>query len=177
MLPLLTGAWQHAGGGLLLSTSGAFGFNKAALEMPELMHASPLGRKARTVNMSRLGRALTELGTTAADGPRVHALFVYNSNPAAVAPNQNAVLRGMRRPDLFTVVHDTFYTDTADYADVLLPAPTWLEQTDIQGAYGHMHVQLAPAPIAPLGEALPNGARPDDAGASNQASLVAGHHP
>ena len=156
MLPLLTGAWQQAGGGLLLSTSGAFPFNSAKLQMPELMQASPLGRTARTVNMSRLGHALTELGTTPADGPRVHAMFVYNSNPAAVAPNQNAVLRGMRRNDLFTVVHDMFFSDTADYADILLPAPTWLEQTEIQGAYGHYHVQLSPAAIPPLGEARSN---------------------
>ncbi len=156
MLPLLTGAWQHPGGGLLLSTSGAFPFHSAKLQMPELMHASPLGRAARTVNMSRLGHALNELGSRPGEGPRVHAMFVYNSNPAAVAPNQNAVLRGMRRTDLFTVVHDMFFSDTADYADILLPAPTWLEQTDIQGAYGHYHVQLSPAAVAPLGEARSN---------------------
>ena len=96
MLPLLTGAWRHRGGGVLLSTSAAFGFNQAKLQMPELMQASPLRRAARTVNMSQLGHALTEL-----TDPPVHALFVYNSNPAAVAPNQNAVLRGMRRADLF----------------------------------------------------------------------------
>ncbi|GAA3747365.1 molybdopterin-containing oxidoreductase family protein [Terriglobus aquaticus] len=156
MLPLLTGAWQHPGGGLLLSTSGAFGFNSARLHMPELMQASPLRRAARTVNMSQLGHALTQLGSEPAHDPPVHALFVYNSNPAAVAPNQNAVLRGMQRPDLFTVVHDSFFTDTADYADILLPAPTWLEQTDLQGAYGHLHVQISPAAIAPLGEARPN---------------------
>ena len=81
---------------------------------------------------------------------------MYNSNPAAVAPNQGAVLRGLQRDDLFTVVHDLFFTDTADYADILLPAPTWLEQTDIQGAYGHLHVQLSPAAIAPLGAARAN---------------------
>lgn len=156
MLPLLTGAWKQAGGGLLLSTSGAFGFNSAKLQMPELMQASPLRREARTVNMSRLGHALTQLGSAPGEGPRVHALFVYNSNPAAVAPNQNAVLRGMRRSDLFTVVHDAFFTDTADYADIVLPAPTWLEQTDVQGAYGHLHVQLSPAAIPPLGEARGN---------------------
>ena len=156
MLPLLTGAWRQPGGGLLLSTSGAFQFNQAALQMPELMQTSPLGRAARTVNMSRLGHALTELGRTPEEGPPIHALFVYNSNPAAIAPNQNAVLRGMRRPDLFTVVHDVNFTDTADYADILLPAPTWLEQTDVQGAYGHHFVQFSPAAIAPLGEARSN---------------------
>ena len=156
MLPLLTGAWQHEGGGLLLSTSGAFAFNSAKLHMPELMRSSPLRRDARTVNMSQLGHALTALGDRPDDGPPVHALFVYNSNPAAVAPNQAAVLRGMRRPDLFTVVHDSFFTDTADYADILLPAPTWLEQADLQGAYGHLHLQLSPAAIQPLGEARSN---------------------
>ena len=84
------------------------------------------------------------------------ALFVYNSNPAAVAPNQNAVLRGMMRPDLFTVVHEQFFTDTADYADVLLPAPTFLEVKDVQGAYGHLFAQVSQQAIAPLGEARSN---------------------
>ncbi len=151
MLPLLTGAWKHRGGGLQLSTSGSFPFNKKALEMPELMLASPLGRPARVVNMSRLGDALTALAD-----PPVKALIVYNSNPAAVAPNSNTVLRGMRREDLFTVVHEQFFTDTADYADILLPAPTFLETKDVQGAYGHLFVQLSQAAIAPLGEARSN---------------------
>jgi anaerobic selenocysteine-containing dehydrogenase len=156
MLPLLTGAWKYKGGGLLLSTSGSFPFNDKALQMPELMMASPLGRAARVVNMSQLGRALTTLGEGAAEGPRVKALFVYNSNPAAVAPNQNDVLRGMMRDDLFTVVHEQFFTDTADYADVLLPAPTFLEVKDVQGAYGHLFAQVSNRAIAPLGEARSN---------------------
>jgi anaerobic selenocysteine-containing dehydrogenase len=156
MLPLLTGAWKHKGGGLLLSTSGSFPFNDKALQMPELMLASPLGRPARVVNMSQLGRALTTLGSDATDGPQVKALFVYNSNPAAVAPNQNDVLRGMKRDDLFTVVHEQFFTDTADYADVLLPAPTFLEVKDVQGAYGHLFAQVSNRAIAPLGEARSN---------------------
>ena len=151
MLPLLTGAWQHKGGGLQLSTSGSFPFNSDALQMPELMEKSELGRASRVVNMSELGQALTSLR-----GPAVKALFVYNSNPAAVAPNQNDVLRGMRREDLFTVVHEQFFTDTADYADVLLPAPTFLEVKDVQGAYGHMLVQVSERAIAPLGEARSN---------------------
>jgi anaerobic selenocysteine-containing dehydrogenase len=151
MLPLLTGAWKHLGGGLQLSTSGAFRFNTQALERPDLMYSSPLGRVARVVNMSRLGHALTELSD-----PPVKALFVYNSNPAAIAPNQNTVLRGMARPDLFTVVHEQFWTDTADYADVVLPATTFLEHTDIQGAYGHYYVQLSDQAIAPVGEARSN---------------------
>jgi anaerobic selenocysteine-containing dehydrogenase len=151
MLPALIGAWKHLGGGLQLSTSGAFPFNTAALERPDLMMASPLERPARIVNMSRLGHALTEL-----ESPPVKALFVYNSNPAAIAPNQNAVLRGMMRSDLFTVVHEQFFTDTTDYADVVLPATTFLEHKDIQGAYGHYFVQLSEQAIAPLGEARPN---------------------
>ena len=151
MLPLLTGAWKHKGGGLQLSTSGSFPFDSKALQMPELMMASPLGRAARVVNMSALGQALTTL-----DGPPVKAMFVYNSNPAAVAPNQNDVLRGMRREDLFTVVHEQFFTDTADYADVLLPAPTFLETKDVQGAYGHLFAQVSERAIEPLGEVRNN---------------------
>ena len=156
MLPLLTGAWTYKGGGLQLSTSGSFPFNDTALEMPELMQASPLRRPSRVVNMSQLGQALTTLGDRAKDGPRVKAMFVYNSNPAAIAPNQNDVLRGMLREDLFMVVHEQFFTDTADYADVLLPAPTFLEVKDVQGAYGHLFVQLSERAIVPLGEAKSN---------------------
>lgn len=156
MLPLLTGSWKHKGGGLQLSTSGSFPFNEKALRMPELMMASPLGRAARMVNMSQLGQALTTLGDAPEDGPRVKALFVYNSNPAAIAPNQNDVLRGMKRDDLYTVVHEQFFTDTADYADVLLPAATFLETKDVQGAYGHLFAQVSERAIEPLGEARNN---------------------
>jgi anaerobic selenocysteine-containing dehydrogenase len=151
MLPALTGAWKHLGGGLQLSLSGAYGFNGTALERPDLMMASPLERPARIVNMSRLGHALTEL-----DDPPVKALFVYNSNPAAIAPNQNAVARGLMRSDLFTVVHEQFFTDTTDYADVVLPATTFLEHKDFQGAYGHYFLQLSEQAIAPQGEARSN---------------------
>jgi anaerobic selenocysteine-containing dehydrogenase len=151
MLPALTGAWKHYGGGLQLSTSGAFRWNSEALERPDLMLAGALGRPARVVNMSTLGEALTELSD-----PPVQALFVYNSNPAAVAPDQGSVVRGLSRPDLFTVVHDQFFTDTADYADIVLPATTFLEHKDIQGAYGHYYVQLSEQAIAPLGEARSN---------------------
>jgi molybdopterin guanine dinucleotide-containing S/N-oxide reductase-like protein len=169
MLPALTGAWKYRGGGGQLSTSGAFAWNKKAVERPDLALASPLGRLARVVNMSELGRALTELGQGGDqgpgagdqkgkdwDGPAVHALFVYNSNPGAVAPNQNAVRRGMARPDLFTVVHDLFFNDTTDFADYVLPATTFLEHTDIQGAYGHYFVQLSQQAIEPPGEARSN---------------------
>jgi anaerobic selenocysteine-containing dehydrogenase len=166
MLPALTGAWKHRGGGAVLSTSGAFAWNEDALRRPDLQFASPLGREARLVNMSALGQALTELGQSRdqgsgirdqqGDGPPVHALFVYNSNPVAVAPNQNAVRRGLARPDLFTVVHELFFTDTTDYADYILPATTFLEHTDIQGAYGHYFVQLSKQAIEPPGEARSN---------------------
>jgi molybdopterin guanine dinucleotide-containing S/N-oxide reductase-like protein len=158
MLPALTGAWKHRGGGGVLSTSGAFEFDEHALRRPDLALASPLGRLARTVNMSALGQALTELGQGARtdDGPPVKALFVYNSNPGAVAPNHNAVRRGLERTDLFTVVHEQFFTDTTDYADYILPATTFLEHTDTQGAYGHYFVQLSKQAIDPPGEARSN---------------------
>jgi anaerobic selenocysteine-containing dehydrogenase len=150
-LPALTGSWRQIGGGLQLSTSQAFQFNRGALEMPELQIKSPLAREARIVNMSEVGKALTQL-----DSPPVKAMVVYNSNPAAVAPNQNLVLRGLRRPDLFTVVLEQFQTDTADYADILLPATTFLEHTDIYLAYGHYHLQLARAAVPASGEARSN---------------------
>lgn len=157
MLPALTGAWKHRGGGAQLSTSGAFNWDEKALQRPDLAMQSPLGRLARTVNMSKLGEALTELGREDwREGPAVHALFVYNSNPGAVAPNHNAVVRGLRRTDLFTVVHDLFFTDTTDYADYILPATTFLEHTDVQGAYGHYFVQLSQQAIDPPGEARAN---------------------
>ncbi|HEY1767405.1 MAG TPA: molybdopterin-dependent oxidoreductase [Terracidiphilus sp.] len=167
MLPALTGAWKHRGGGGQLSTSGAFAWNKQAVERPDLALASPLGRESRLVNMCTLGHALTVLGRNEDqgkgyrdqgihEGPSVHALFVYNSNPGAVAPNQNAVRRGLARADLFTVVHDLFFNDTTDYADFILPATTFLEHTDIQGAYGHYFVQLSKQAIEPPGAARSN---------------------
>jgi anaerobic selenocysteine-containing dehydrogenase len=144
-LPALIGSWKELGGGFQLSTSGAFQFNKAAVEMPEL------GTPARTVNMSELGSALTVL-----DQPPVKATVVYNSNPAAVAPDQNRVLKGFRREDLFTVVLEQFQTDTADYADILLPATTFLEHTDLYLAYGHYYLQFARPALEAPGEARSN---------------------
>jgi len=155
MLPLLIGAWKTKGGGALLSLSGSFPFNNAKLQMPELMQQSSLGRAARVVNMSQLGEALDPTFDRSFAGP-VKAMFVYNSNPAAVAPNQNAVLAGMQRADLFLIVHDQFVTDTAQYADVLLPAPTFLETKDMQGAYGHLFAQVSEQAIEPLGEVWNN---------------------
>ena len=160
MLPALTGAWKYRGGGAQLSTSGGFQWDEQATRRPDLALASPLGRKARVVNMSTLGQALEKQGIgneTQRDGvPEVKALFVYNSNPGAVAPNHNAVRRGLARDDLFTVVHELFFTDTTDYADYILPATTFLEHTDIQGAYGHYFAQLSKQAIEPPGEARSN---------------------
>ncbi|HZQ24570.1 MAG TPA: molybdopterin-dependent oxidoreductase [Terriglobales bacterium] len=146
MLPCITGSWKEVGGGLQLSTSGAFATDSAGLKRPDLMHES-LGRPARSINMVELGRALT----SAADPP-VQALFVYNSNPAAVCPNHNEVVRGLLRPDLFTVVHEQFFTDTTDYADIVLPATTFFEHKDLQSSYGHYYLQISDQAIEPLGE-------------------------
>ena len=146
-LPAVVGAWKHPGGGTLLSTSGAYDFNNDRLTRPDL---SPPG--TRTVNMNRLAEALAgEL-----PGPPVRALYVYNCNPAAVAPDQARVVDGLRRDDLFTVVHEQFPTDTVDYADVVLPATTQLEHVDVHGSYGHHFVMLNPPAIAPRGEARSN---------------------
>lgn len=150
-LPALTGSWREPGGGLLLSTSHPFQFNRTALEMPELQMRSPLGREARIVNMSLLGHALTQLSD-----PPVKALVVYNSNPAAVAPDQNTVLRGLARPDLFTVVVEQMPTDTAAYADILLPATTFLEHTDIYFSWGHYYLPMARPALPAPGEARSN---------------------
>jgi len=150
MLPCITGSWQEVGGGLQLSTSGGWGLKKAALENTDLMDKA-LGRPARVVNMVKLGGALNTL-----DDPPVKALFVYNSNPAAVCPNHNDVIRGLRRPDLFTAVHEQFFTDTTDYADIVLPATTFFEQKDLQTAYGHYFLQMSNQAIEPLGECRSN---------------------
>jgi anaerobic selenocysteine-containing dehydrogenase len=150
MLPCITGSWKEIGGGLQLSTSEAFGLNSEALKRPDLM-AKSLGREARTVNMVELGKALNNL-----DHPPIKALYVYNSNPAAVCPNHNEVIRGLRRSDLFTVVHDQFFTDTTDYADIVLPATTFFEHKDLQTAYGHYYLQVSNQAIEPPGECRSN---------------------
>jgi len=151
MLPVITGSWKDIGGGLQLSTSGAFQLNTAAMEQPDLMLKSPLKRMARTVNMVELGKALTEL-----DNPPVKALVVYNSNPAAVCPEQHLVRRGLARKDLFTVVHEQFFADTTDFADLVLPATTFFEQKDLVKAYGHYYLQVSHQAITPLGECKSN---------------------
>ncbi len=163
-LPALTGAWREASGGALLSTSGAYPIHSAHLERPDLMPRVE-GQLPRVINMCELGDALAlrsapsprvplppgERGTTP-----VKALFVYNANPAAVAPDGNKVLAGLAREDLFTVVSDLFITDTARYADIVLPATSSPEHDDINRSYGHYDIVLNRRAIAPVGESLPN---------------------
>ena len=151
MLPCITGSWKEVGGGLQLSLSESFGFNRAVLQRTDLMQQSPLGRTARTINMSQLGHALNEI-----NDPPVKALLVYASNPAAVAPDHNQVIKGFKRDDLFTAVHEQFLTDTTDYADIVLPATTFLEHKDLVGSYGHYYAQISNQAIEPLGECRSN---------------------
>ncbi len=150
MLPCLIGSWKEVGGGLQMSLSGAVDLNSDALKRADLMQTA-LGREARTINMVELGRVLNTQ-----NDPPVKALFVYNSNPAAVCPEHNEVVRGLLRPDLFTVVHEQFFTDTTDYADIVLPATTFFEQKDLQKAYGHYFLQISNQAIEPLGECRSN---------------------
>jgi anaerobic selenocysteine-containing dehydrogenase len=136
---------------LLLSSSGQFPVDRAALQRPELL----AGRQPRTLNMSTIGNDL--LRESSPDfGPKIEALLVYNSNPVAVAPESGRVVRGFEREDLFTVVLEHFLTDTADHADYVLPATTQLEHWDVHTSYGHTDVLLNRPAIAPLGQALPN---------------------
>jgi len=150
MLPCITGSWKDLGGGLQLSVSEAVDLNSKALKRKDLMQTA-LGSEARTINMVELGGVLNTL-----NDPPVKGLFVYNSNPAAVCPQHNDVIRGLLRPDLFTVVHEQFFTDTTDYADIVLPATTFFEHKDLQKSYGHYYLQVSNQAIAPLGECRPN---------------------
>ncbi|TFV86692.1 molybdopterin oxidoreductase family protein [Oxalobacteraceae bacterium OM1] len=150
-LPALVGAWRHAAGGVQLSTSDSFPKDNRALQRPELL----AGRTPRTINMSTIGDDLLREASPEF-GPKVEAVIVYDSNPVAVAPESPKVARGFAREDLFTVVLEHFQTDTADYADILLPATTQLEHTDVHSAYGHVYMLANNPAIAPLGEAKPN---------------------
>jgi anaerobic selenocysteine-containing dehydrogenase len=151
LLPCLTGAWRHRAGGLLLSSSGWFPKNAAALERPDLL----AGRTPRTINMSTIGDDLLR-ESSPQFGPKIEAVVVYNSNPVAVAPQSPRVVQGFRREDLFTVVLEHFLTDTADHADYVLPATTQLEHLDVHQSYGHTYALINEPAIAPLGEAKPN---------------------
>ena len=145
-LPALTGAWQSPGGGILTGTStgGAFPLQKVTRE-------DFIGQPTRLVSMNQLGAALTEL-----DSPRVMSLYVYHSNPASIAPDQNTVIRGLLRDDLFTVVHERFMTDTARHADIVLPATSSLEHPDLYRCYGGYHSQACGAAIPAVGESKSN---------------------
>jgi anaerobic selenocysteine-containing dehydrogenase len=151
ILPCLIGAWRQPAGGLLLSASGWFPRNGAALQRPELMPA----KRPRILNMSTVGDDLLR-ESSAAFGPKVEAIVVYNSNPVAVAPESPKVVKGFQREDLFTVVLEHFMTDTADLADYVLPATTQLEHLDVHTSYGHTYALINERAIAPLGEAKPN---------------------
>jgi len=142
LLPALVGATRKQGGGITRSTAQAFAFNKEAVLREDL---APPG--VRTINMVQLGQALTEL-----NNPPVKGLHVYHSNPAVVAPDSRRVIAGLERDDLFTVVHEHLLSETALYADLLLPATTSMESTDIYRSYGHYYLQMARPVIAPMGE-------------------------
>jgi anaerobic selenocysteine-containing dehydrogenase len=147
-LPALVGAWRHVGGGLLQMPIWAFPLRFDVLQRPDLIRPG-----TRIINQFRLGPALTgELGLD----PPVKALFVYNTNPVVVAPGQGATVAGLSREDLFTVVSEQFLTDTADFADIVLPATTQLEQFDVMFSWGHLYLTLNQPAIEPLGEAVPN---------------------
>jgi anaerobic selenocysteine-containing dehydrogenase len=144
-LPACVGAWNKSGGGLLASISSK------GLDKRQIAREDFLGKPTRFVNMNQLGNALTELSN-----PPVMSLYVYHSNPAVVAPDQNRVIAGLKRKDLFTVVHERFMTDTALYADIILPATSSLEHSDIYRSYGHYCLQKAEAVIPPIGQAKSN---------------------
>jgi anaerobic selenocysteine-containing dehydrogenase len=148
-LPALVGSWRERGGGLVQFTAPLHfqALNTAAVAVP-----IPEDRSIREINMMHIGRALTSTELS----PPINALFVYNSNPAAIAPNQNLVLQGLRREDLFTVVHEQFLTDTACHADYVLPATTQVEHWDLTWSWGQTYMALNQPAIAPLGEAVPN---------------------
>ena len=159
-LPAVIGAWNPnlPGSGLLLSTSAHFPLNNRNIKRPDLQpqpgepSCRDFGRETpREINMNEIGRALLET-----EHPPIRSLYVYNSNPAAVAPNSNLVLEGLRREDLFCVVHEQMMSDTARYADILLPATTQMEHLDLMRAYGHLYLNLCQPAIAPLGESKPN---------------------
>ncbi len=167
-LPALIGAWSQTGGGIQLSVSGAYAFNYDIIRRSDLRQ-----QPARCFNMNRLGDMLSHDPQRLANahhhkrpidpvplpeeaGPPIHALFVYNCNPAAVSPDQSAVLDGLKREDLFTVVLEHFQTDSADYADYVLPATTQLEHWDIVRPYGHFFLPLNRPAMVPLAQALPN---------------------
>ncbi|MRX10446.1 molybdopterin-dependent oxidoreductase [Pseudoduganella sp. FT25W] len=149
-LPALVGAWRHAAGGIQLSSGGSFPTNKPWLQRTDLLKKQP-----RTINMTTIGDDLLR-PASAAFGPALEAVIVYNSNPLAIAPDSDKVMQGFMREDLFTVVLEHFQTDTVDYADIVLPATTQLEHIDAHTSYGHLYMMANNAAVAPMGEAKAN---------------------
>jgi len=150
MLPAVTGAWRKLGGGLLHMTFPLFGeaLNWSSVALGKQLWAE----NSRSINMVEIGKQLNNPDLN----PGIHALFVYNSNPAVIAPNQNEVIRGLKREDLFTVVLEHFMTDTARYADYILPATTQLEHWDLMESWGSVYLNLNQPAIQPLGESRSN---------------------
>jgi anaerobic selenocysteine-containing dehydrogenase len=144
-LPALTGQWLHKGGGAIKANGAYLEHNKAALQRPDFLQAD-----TRFINMNLLGSALLELE------PPIRSLYVYNSNPAVVAPHANKVRQGLAREDLFTVVHDLFLTETAMYADIVLPATSSFENTDLYHSYWHHYYQIQQPVIEPYAESKSN---------------------
>ncbi len=144
-LPALVGAWTKSGGGATTGISAS-----SAFPMTQITREDFIRKPTRSININQLGKALTE------SQPPVKSLYVYHSNPAAVCPEQNLVIKGLAREDLFTVVHERFLTDTALYADIILPATSSLEHSDIYSAYGHYCLRRAKPVIAPVGQSLSN---------------------
>ncbi|WP_027414699.1 molybdopterin-containing oxidoreductase family protein [Aneurinibacillus terranovensis] len=145
-LPALTGQWLVKGGGAIKGNSGYLAYNATALQRPDLLE----NKKTRLINMNQLGDALLGL-----ESP-VYSLYVYNSNPAVVAPDGNRVRQGLQREDLFTVVHDLFITETARYADLILPATSSFENTDFYTSYWHHYIQIQRPVIEPYEESKSN---------------------
>jgi anaerobic selenocysteine-containing dehydrogenase len=154
-LPALTGAWADRGGGISRSVGS---FTEAVIDEAALHRCDlrPSGTPPRLLNMSRLGEILTTPHAGGDDGPGVHALVVWNCNPLVIVPNAEATRRGLEREDLFTVVHEQFLTDTARYADIVLPATTQIESTDVVHPWGHLWIGWNEAAIEPVGQSCSN---------------------
>jgi anaerobic selenocysteine-containing dehydrogenase len=150
-LPTVTGKWVHEGGGAFWNNRAIYHWDKTLIEGLDALDPA-----VRQIDMSRIGAALTGDRRELGDGPPVHALFVQNTNPATVAPDSNRVRRGLLRDDLFTVVHEQFMTETAQLADIVLPATTFVEHDDLYQAGGQQHIQIGPKLIEPPGECRSN---------------------
>jgi anaerobic selenocysteine-containing dehydrogenase len=150
-LPTVTGAWQHEGGGAMWSNRGMYHWDKTLIEGLDALDPT-----IRVLDMSRIGSVLTGDPTELGDGPPVHALLIQNQNPVTVCPDSNRVRRGFARDDLFVCVHEQFMTETARWADVVLPATMFLEHDDLYQAGGHSHIQIGPKLVDPPGECRSN---------------------